>query len=57
MDDLIFEEITKDIHIFMNSSEKKDFVINSSKEARVNSQNMVQSLLVSPEAMKLRIGV
>ncbi len=57
MDDLIFEEITKDIHLFMNSSEKRDFVINSSKEARVNSQNMVQSLQVSPEAMKLRIGV
>lgn len=57
MNELIFEEVTKDIYLFMNSSEKKDFVVKSSKEARVNSQNMVQSLLVSPDAMKLQIGV
>lgn len=57
MEDLRYKEITTDILKFMKSDEKKEFVLNSSKQASDVSQNMVQSLLVSPEVMKLRIGV
>ncbi len=57
MEDLRYKEITTDILKFMKSDGKKEFVLNSSKQASDVSQNMVQSLLVSPEVMKLRIGV
>ncbi len=57
MEELRYKEITSDILKFMNSEGRREFVLNSSRQASDVSQNMVQSLLVSPEVMKLRIGV
>lgn len=57
MEELKYKEITTDILKFMESDGRREFVLNSSKQANDVSQNMIQSLVVSPEVMKLRIGV